>query len=100
MLFFPHMEFQQLLDGQVWVFIFLSQAQELQDPYTFELGKRVDSILMAELAALELAVMVAKALQLQVAVFPTDCREAVLKLQRGEGASFWKLRPLVSQNKF
>jgi len=28
-------------------------------------------------------------LQLQIADFHTDCREAVLQLQKGEGAFFW-----------
>jgi len=28
-------------------------------------------------------------LQLQIAAFHTDCREAVLQLQKGEGAFFW-----------
>ena len=28
-------------------------------------------------------------LQLQIADFHTDCREAVLQLQKGEVASFW-----------
>jgi len=51
---------------------------------------------MAELAAMTRAARVANALQLQAAIFHTDCKEAVLQLQKGRRFLFWRLRPLLS----
>ena len=59
--------------------------------------RRVNSVLMAELAALVLAAKVAETLELRNATFYTDCRDLVLQLQKGEAQAFWSLRPLISQ---
>jgi hypothetical protein len=57
----------------------------------------VSSVLMAELAALALAAKVAEVLQMLAVTSHTDSRDAVPQLQKGEEASFWRLRPLLSQ---
>ena len=59
--------------------------------------RRLNSVLMAELATLALAAKVVETLELRNATFYIDCKVLVLQLQKGEAQAFWRLRPLISQ---
>ena len=50
--------------------------------------RRVNSVLMAELATLALAAKVVETLELRNATFYIDCKDLVLQLQKGEAQAF------------
>ena len=78
------------------IFVCFAGFQPSNSIYTCA-RRRVNSVLMAELAALVLAAKVAETLELRNAIFYTDCRDLVLQIQKGEAQAFGSLKPLISQ---